>query len=267
MHSDIMMINKGNNLYDLSIITEFIVSNPRSHTVTRIKEYESKKIPVFSYDSQYIFKDVVFSSSLGYLTQIHTSIPIEYEKSSETITVDIPLAMIKNNLESKISGNVFDNIGKPVDRAIIKANSEGFEKTVSTNTSGIFQISNVPIKTYILTVEKAGYQIQKLNVNSIQPANIILIPNQASPTTVAVTPISNITTQMAVIDPQIDISNPQFEEYLKKSLQTVDISNLHFEEYLRELLQTFDITKPKYEQFLRDLQQTLQRVFSIDIKK
>ena len=75
-----------------------------------------------------------------------------------------------------ISGFVKDPSGGTVANAKVTVqNQSGIERTVITNESGFYTITNIPAGFYVLTVEAAGFQGYRSNDNKLDPSGHLSI--------------------------------------------------------------------------------------------
>jgi carboxypeptidase family protein/TonB-dependent receptor-like protein len=91
---------------------------------------------------------------------------------------------------TSVTGTVLDPTGAVVPNATVEIRNpvSGFERTVTTDESGQFTISNIPFNPYHLVARSAGFAVysQDIDVRSIVPVNLNISLKLASSETVTV---------------------------------------------------------------------------------
>ena len=66
-------------------------------------------------------------------------------------------------INGSIRGRVSDPVGAPVAEAAVKVENTqtGFNRTVNTGDDGYYVIANLPLGTYVVSIEKAGFNLER----------------------------------------------------------------------------------------------------------
>lgn len=122
----------------------------------------------------------------------------------------IPLEVPAQQTLGGITGQVTDSSGASVSSATITATAEttGLVRTANTNSDGVYQLVNLPIGTYTITVQNQGYETQKfpeilVQADRMATVNAVLKVGQVSTSvTVEASPLLNTvdTTNGYVLD-------------------------------------------------------------------
>jgi Carboxypeptidase regulatory-like domain len=111
------------------------------------------------------------------------------------------LPVLAQQTLGSLNGTVVDSSGAAVVAATVTATnaSIGVTRTTTTQSNGVFQIFNLPIGTYVVTVAKEGFEVTKLETIPVQEArattvNASLKVGQATESVVVTgTPLLNAT--------------------------------------------------------------------------
>jgi hypothetical protein len=66
-------------------------------------------------------------------------------------------------INGSIRGRVSDPVGAPVAEAAVKVENTqtGFNRTVNTGDDGYYVIANLPLGSYVVSIEKAGFNLER----------------------------------------------------------------------------------------------------------